>query len=63
MHALVQHQINKPVEFLTVVQFGAKFPEGFEVLPFLPDVSHKAATCIFEAPDTAAIKNNSIHPI
>ena len=57
MYALVQHQISKPEEFLAIVQSGAKFPQGFEVLAFLPDVSHKAATCIWEAPDTTSLKN------
>ena len=57
MYALVHHQISKPEEFLAIVQSGAKFPEGFEALAFLPDVSHKAATCIWEAPDNASLKN------
>jgi Protein of unknown function (DUF3303) len=57
MHALVHHQISKPEEFLRIVQSGAKFPQGFEVLAFLPDVSHKAATCIWEAPDTKTLQN------
>ena len=57
MYALVHHQISKPEEFLGIVQSGGKFPEGFEVLAFLPDVSHKAATCIWEAPDTTSLKN------
>lgn len=57
MYALVHHQISKPEEFLGIVQAGGKFPEGFEVLAFLPEVSHKAATCIWEAPDTSSLKN------
>ena len=57
MYALVHHQIGKPEEFLAIVQAGGKFPEGFEVLAFLPEVSHKAATCIWEAPDTTSLKN------
>ena len=57
MHALVHHQINKPEEFLAIVKSGGSFPEGFEVLAFLPDVSHKSATCIWEAPDTKALQN------
>lgn len=56
MHALVHHQISKPEEFLAIVQGGAKFPDGYEVLAFLPDVTHKNATCIWETPDTESLK-------
>ena len=57
MTILVQHQISKPEEFLSIVQSGAKFPEGFKVHAFLPATSHKSATCIWEAPDTKALEN------
>ena len=57
MYALVQHQINKPEKFLSIVQSGVKLPEGFELLAFLPEVSHTSATCIWEAPDTDSIRN------
>ncbi|MES2848000.1 MAG: hypothetical protein V4685_03005 [Bacteroidota bacterium] len=57
MYALVHHQISDPEKFLAITQSEAKFPPGFEVLAFLPDVSHKSATCIWEAPDTTSLKN------
>ena len=57
MYALVDHQISNPEKFLAITQSGEKFPPGFEVLAFLPDVSHKSATCIWEAPDTASLKD------
>jgi hypothetical protein len=57
MHLLVHHQISKPDEFLAIVQSGGKFPEGFEVLAFLPDVSHQNATCIWEAPDVNSLRS------
>ncbi len=57
MYALVHHQMSDPERFLAITQSGATFPSGFEVLAFLPDVSHKAATCIWKAPGTTALKN------
>ena len=57
MYALVHHQISDPEKFLAITQSGATFPAGFEVLAFLPDVAHKSATCIWEAPDTVALRN------
>ena len=57
MYALVHHQINKPAEFMAIVEAGGKFPEGYEVLAFIPEISHKTATCVWEAPDTTSLKN------
>ena len=57
MYALVHHQISKPEEFLAIVQSGKKFPEDFTVHAFLPDVSHRAATCIWEAPDVKSLED------
>ena len=57
MYVLVHHQISNPEEFLSIVQSGKKFPEGFNVHAFLPAASHKTATCIWEAPDTKALED------
>jgi len=57
MHVLVHHQINKPEEFLAIVKAGPKFPEGFSVHAFLPTVSHRNATCVWEAPDTSVLRD------
>jgi hypothetical protein len=57
MYVLAHHQISKPEEFLAIIQSETKFPEGFKVHAFLPAVSHKTATCIWEAPDAKALEN------
>jgi len=57
MYVLVHHQINKPEEFLAIVQSGKEFPQGFTVHAFLPSSSHKTATCIWEAPGLKALEN------
>jgi len=36
---------------------GKNSPKEMKFLLFLPEVSHKAATCIWEAPDTASLQN------
>lgn len=57
MFILVHHQISKPDEFLAIVQSDTKFPDGLNTLSFLPSVSHKTATCLWEAPDINSLRN------
>jgi hypothetical protein len=56
MYIVVNHQITDQEKFLAISTAGAPASEDFKLHAFLPAVSHKTATCFWEAPDTESLK-------
>ena len=57
MILLVQHDITNKEKFMSITTAGAPPSDTFKVIAFLPAVSQPTATCIWEAPDAASLKN------